>query len=175
MKYTSLIFNYIFPLLRYVGTTIDRGNKGKNENWLGLFTFKDYKQTPLALPHGIVHLTIFVLYCNIIYIIAFVLGGLIAMPGNHEEIKQEIQYADGNNFTIELLKGVKIQSKRWMIAFFAILIAWFLTIAVFIFYLYQYDTISYSQDGSGYNNINTGEQGDVNNGTDIPGESEEEW
>lgn len=47
-------------------------------------------------------------------------------------------------------------------------------IVIFI-YLYQYDFQSYSQDGNGYNNINTGEQGDVYNGTEIPSTEAEGW
>lgn len=46
-------------------------------------------------------------------------------------------------------------------------------VSAFLIYLYQYDFQSYSQDGNGYNNINTGEQGDVYNGTAIPGTEEE--
>lgn len=46
-------------------------------------------------------------------------------------------------------------------------------VAAFLIYLYQYDFQNYSQDGSGYNNINTGTQGDVNNGAEIPSSEEE--
>lgn len=48
-------------------------------------------------------------------------------------------------------------------------------VAAFLIYLYQYDFQSYSQDGNGYNNINTGEQGDVYNGTEIPSTKKEGW
>lgn len=54
-----------------------------------------------------------------------------------------------------------------------VLCLWFSTIGGFVWYLNQYDFTSYSQDGEGYNNINTGEQGDVINGAEIPKESQE--
>ena len=47
--------------------------------------------------------------------------------------------------------------------------------AGFLLFLYQYDFVSYSQDGNGYNNINTGEQGDVINGTEADYSEEEVW
>ena len=47
--------------------------------------------------------------------------------------------------------------------------------AGFLLFLYQYDFVSYTQDGSGYNNINTGEQGDVTNGAEADYSEEEEW
>lgn len=47
----------------------------------------------------------------------------------------------------------------------AYLIAWNL-------YDYSVETISYSQDGEGYNNINTGIQGDINNGAEIYSDEE---
>ena len=43
----------------------------------------------------------------------------------------------------------------------------------FLVYESQYETISYTQDGEGLNNINTGEQGDVY-GADAPYQEKEE-
>ena len=48
-----------------------------------------------------------------------------------------------------------------------------LIVSEFLLYMYQYDFSNYSQDGDGYNNINTGRQGDVINGTEIPSTQEE--
>ena len=79
-----------------------------------------------------------------------------------------------NGLAIELLKEVKVQTKRWMIAFFTVLVLWFATIGGFVWYLNQYDFVNYEQDGEGYNNINTGEQGDVINGAEIAGTEEKE-
>lgn len=47
--------------------------------------------------------------------------------------------------------------------------------AGFLLFLYQYDFVSYTQDGNGYNNINTGEQGDVINGSNPYNSEEEQW
>lgn len=77
-------------------------------------------------------------------------------------------------FVLELLSEIKKQSKRWMIAFFVVLALWAATIGGFVAFLSQYEFESYTQDGNGYNNINTGEQGDVINGADIPEGNEEE-
>lgn len=89
------------------------------------------------------------------------------MPNNNELKKEE------SSIAMELLQEVKAQTKRWMIAFLVVVFLWAGTIGTFVWYLYQYDFSSYSQDGSGYNNINTGDQGDVNNGTEIPSAEEE--
>ena len=37
---------------------------------------------------------------------------------------------------------------------------------LFVWYESQFETISYEQDGEGINNVNYGEQGDLNNGTE---------
>lgn len=63
-----------------------------------------------------------------------------------------------------LISVMKLVSVSFAISVVAI-------VASFLVYLWQYDFQSYSQDG-GYNNINTGTQGDVNNGAEIPDEEE---
>lgn len=93
------------------------------------------------------------------------------MEDNEKEIEQD---TSDNSLAFELLQEVKMQTKRWTVAFFVVVALWAATIGGFIWYLNQYDFSSYSQDGNGYNNINTGEQGDVNNGTEIPIEKEKE-
>lgn len=65
-----------------------------------------------------------------------------------------------------LIEAIKKLSVSFAVAVIAIVVA-------FLVYLYQYDFQSYNQDGNGYNNINTGTQGDVNNGTEIPAEEKE--
>lgn len=97
-----------------------------------------------------------------------------------EELWEEEEPA---GIAMELLHDFKEHSKRMdehnqrlisviktMAISFSVLIA--ALVLGFFLYLYQYDFQSYTQDG-GYNNINTGTQGDVNNGTEIP-DSEEE-
>lgn len=71
-----------------------------------------------------------------------------------------------DSLAFEIFKELKAQSKRWCIAFFTILLLWFATVGAFVWYFYQYDYVSYTQSGGGYNNINTGEQGDVVNGAE---------
>ena len=39
------------------------------------------------------------------------------------------------NFATELLREIKLQSRRWFIAFLVVLILWFSTIGVFIWYI----------------------------------------
>ena len=70
-----------------------------------------------------------------------------------------------DSFAMELLKGYKKQFYVTVAVLSAIIL--FLT-GYIIYDVYidsQYDTIEYVQDGQGYNNINTGTQGDVLNGT----------
>lgn len=69
-----------------------------------------------------------------------------------------------NGLAIELLKEVKVQTKRWMIAFFTVLVLWFATIGGFVWYLNQYDFESYeviSEDGGNANYV--GNDGDISN------------
>ena len=77
---------------------------------------------------------------------------------------KEAEVVKEESFAVELLRGYKKQ--------FAVTVAVLSTIiAVLLGYIIydnymdnQYETIEYVQDGEGYNNINTGTQGDVLNG-----------
>lgn len=82
------------------------------------------------------------------------------------EFKENNKRMDEHNK--RLIGIVKTVSISFALAVIAI-------VSVFLLYMYQYDFESYSQDGSGYNNINTGTQGDVNNGTEVPSTQEEGW
>lgn len=61
--------------------------------------------------------------------------------------------------------------KRLIIALVISLILTFASNAIWLYAWCQYDYSSedytYTQGGEGYNNINTGTQGDVNNGSDV--------
>ena len=70
------------------------------------------------------------------------------------------------SLALEILEELKRQNKRLMITLMIVIILWAFTTAGFLVYLNQYDTVSYAQDGEGYNNINTGDQGDVINGSE---------
>jgi hypothetical protein len=43
-----------------------------------------------------------------------------------------------------------------------------------LIYESQFETITYEQDGEGINNVNLGEQGDLNNGAESENQTEEE-
>ena len=64
-------------------------------------------------------------------------------------------------------------NKRLVVALILAIILIFASNMIWLHAWCQYDyeseevATTYQQDGEGYNNINTGEQGDVNNGADI--------
>lgn len=86
----------------------------------------------------------------------------IAMELLHD-FKEHSKRMDEHNK--RLIGSLKVLSISFAVAVVTI-------VAVFLLYLYQYDFQTYTQDGNGYNNINTGTQGDVNNGTAIPSAEE---
>lgn len=69
-------------------------------------------------------------------------------------------------------------TKRLIIALVIAIILIFASNAAWLYAWTQYDytseEVTYSQDGEGINNINTGEQGDINNGPDVHSEEENE-
>lgn len=95
------------------------------------------------------------------------------------DLESAVKEKEADGIAMELLHEFKENNKRiheynkklisviktLFISFAVVVVAIFIVIFI---YLYQYDFQSYSQDGNGYNNINTGEQGDVYNGTEIP-------
>lgn len=62
--------------------------------------------------------------------------------------------------------------RNWLFGLLVfVLILWAATIGLFVWYLNQYDFVSYTQDGDGYNNINNHVQGDVINGAESESEN----
>ena len=55
--------------------------------------------------------------------------------------------------------------KRQWIAIVLLICMLFGAFGLFVWYESLYETISYEQDGEGINNVNLGEQGDLNNGS----------
>ena len=53
--------------------------------------------------------------------------------------------------------------KRLVIALVICIILMFTTNCIWLYYEMQFETITYSQDGKGINNVNTGTQGDIDN------------
>ena len=71
----------------------------------------------------------------------------------------------------EMVEQSKANAKRWFIAWIITLAALFCTNA---YWIYQFTSYNYvSQDGSGVNSINTGQQEEVNIGTE--NEDQETW
>lgn len=67
------------------------------------------------------------------------------------------------------------QCKRLFIALMVAISLLFLSNIGWLIYESMYDTVSYTQDGAGLNNINTGEQGDIyTDGADTQTESSQE-
>lgn len=61
----------------------------------------------------------------------------------------------------EEVENVKEDKKMLFKGMMAAIILCVIMLIGFLVYEAQYDTYSYQQDGAGFNNINTGEQGDV--------------
>lgn len=55
--------------------------------------------------------------------------------------------------------------KRQWIAIILLVCMLFSAFGLFVWYESQFEIISYEQDGEGINNVNYGEQGDLNNGS----------
>ena len=64
------------------------------------------------------------------------------------------------------------QIKRLLITLLVVVVMLFASNTGWLIYESQFETITYEQDGEGINNVNLGEQGDLNNGTE--GEVQEE-
>ncbi len=70
------------------------------------------------------------------------------------------QYREG--WAMEMAAQAKQNAKRWFIAWAITLAAMIATNVAWIYVFQSYEYVS--QDGTGFNNINTGKQGDLNNG-----------
>ena len=56
--------------------------------------------------------------------------------------------------------------KKQFVAIIVLICLLFGSFGLFVWYETQFETISYEQDGEGINNVNIGEQGDLNNGAE---------
>ena len=66
------------------------------------------------------------------------------------------------------------QIKRLWIALIVAISMLFASFALFVWYESQFETMTYEQDGEGINNVNYGEQGDLNNGAESENQAQEE-
>lgn len=64
--------------------------------------------------------------------------------------------------------------KRMWIALIVAVAMLFASNIGWLIYESQFVTVSYEQDGDGLNNVNVGEQGDINNGTESENKIQEE-
>ena len=65
------------------------------------------------------------------------------------------------------------REKRLWIALIVAISMLFASFALFVWYESQFETITYEQDGEGINNVNYGEQGDLNNGAESEDQEKE--
>lgn len=100
---------------------------------------------------------------------------------HEKETPAEIPYIVHEAEMARLERGKDNEIKRhmkdkrnWMIAFFVALALFFTTNIGWLIYESQFVTISYEQDGEGINNINTGEQGNIENGADTQNKNTQE-
>jgi hypothetical protein len=66
------------------------------------------------------------------------------------------------------------QIKRMWIALIVAIAMLFASNIGWLIYESQFVTVSYEQDGDGINNVNVGEQGDINNGAESENKAQEE-
>lgn len=68
----------------------------------------------------------------------------------------------------------RIIKRQWVALILAICLL-FASFGLFVWYESLYETVTYEQDGGGINNVNLGEQGDLNNGSkgEIQAETQE--
>jgi hypothetical protein len=66
------------------------------------------------------------------------------------------------------------QHKRLWIALIVAVVMIAASNLAWLYYESQFETVEYSQDGEGINNINTGEQGSILYGTEVEGEEKTE-
>lgn len=73
----------------------------------------------------------------------------------------------------EMAKAERRDKRQWIVII-ALIAVIFLNNIGWLVYEAQFDTYSYSQDGDGLNNINTGEQGDLLYGAETENQKEKE-
>lgn len=86
---------------------------------------------------------------------------------SHDNVVDDIaEKEDNKSLAMELLQELKRQNKRLVVALFTVLVMWLITIVGFMWYLNQYDFVSYDViSGEGGNANYIGNDGDIYNGT----------
>ena len=106
---------------------------------------------------------------------------------DNTDLKEDVELdnlieEEPESIAMDLLREIQENNKRLSnilkttIRSFAISVVLIISmfLCIFLYFVHNFEIESYSQDGNGYNNINTGTQGDVINGTEIPESQEEE-
>lgn len=101
---------------------------------------------------------------------------------NNIELEENTDEEETEGIAMELLHELNESNKRiarilkTTVLSFAISVVLVVSafLGVFLYFVHNFEFESYTQDGEGYNNINTGEQGDVINGAEIPENQEKE-
>lgn len=89
------------------------------------------------------------------------------MSDNRDHKEQHI-------YEMDIINDYRMMIKRLFILVLVVLGLWACTIGGFVWYLNQYDFVSYTQDGEGYNNINNRVEGDIyNNGAESQSQNPE--
>lgn len=66
------------------------------------------------------------------------------------------------------------ENKRWILIIVLLVVLLFVSNTIWIYVWNQYETVAYTQDGEGINNVNIGEQGDLVNEPDSDYSTEKE-
>lgn len=88
-----------------------------------------------------------------------------------DEFEQKVA-EQHESLATELLKELKVQTKRWFWAFVVTLALLFASNMAWLYVFQSYDYVS--QDGAGYNYFNSRVGGDVCNGTESESEAQGE-
>lgn len=93
------------------------------------------------------------------------------MSCNCQEVAEKGKKAVENSLKIPfaahesaMARAERVIKRQW-IAIILLICMLFGAFGLFVWYESLYETISYEQDGEGINNVNLGEQGDLNNGS----------
>lgn len=78
--------------------------------------------------------------------------------------ESKITWNEANAFVKDVIQQAKHQAKMWMIAF---IITLFALVGTNVYWIYQFTSYEYvSQDGNGINSVNTGNQENINFGSE---------
>lgn len=89
---------------------------------------------------------------------------------DEKKVTENKDWSNAEKWLAEMIEQTRANAKRWFIVFLVTLAALIATNAYWIYVFQSYDYVT--QDGSGLNNYNTGNQGDILNGSEDTTETE---